>query len=376
MLTFKSLFFNTLIFFNNSVLSKKLQSETGVSNYAKNLSSIFDTNRDIKCISADLSKKLNLRNLFEPSFFRFWLYAQKSKTPDVLHNPWFAKWPEWSRDDKQWRRCLTVHDLIAWKHPEWFPSEVAGYKRRWSNWIKQSNFLICDSVATKNDLLELFPEVSENQTAVVYLGPSLKDGSHDTVKLSNHSAQLPSALLGREYLLSVCTIEPRKNLGRLLLAFKKFKEITKSDCLLALVGGTGWLQDINDLLRPLGKVSLDVVVTGYVPNEMLPSLYKNALAFLYPSLYEGFGLPVLDAMSMGVPVMTSNVSSLPEITGASALLVNPFNTDEIAAALCTIYSNSQLHKDLSAAGLERSKLFSWERCATETLQAYDKALAM
>ncbi len=344
-------------------------------NYAKNLSIIFDKNKDINCISSDFSKKTSPWHFFA-FFFKIWLHAQKFKTPDVLHNPWFAKWPEWSKDDKKWRRCLTVHDLIAWKHPEWFPSEVVGYRQRWSNWIKQSNFLICDSVATKNDLLELFPEVSPNQTAVVYLGPSLKDGSHDMEKTSNHSAKLPSALVGREYLLSVCTIEPRKNLGRLLLAFKEFKETIKSDCLLALVGGTGWLQDIDELLRPLGKFSSDVVVTGYVPSEMLSSLYKNALAFIYPSLYEGFGFPVLDAMSMGVPVITSNVSSLPEITAESALLVNPFHTDEIAEALCTIYSKSELRKDLSAAGLERSKLFSWERCAAETMQAYEKALAM
>jgi len=347
-----------------------------VSNYAKNLSSIFDKIRHIEFISEDFSKNLNLRNFFDPSFFKFWLFAQKSKTPDVLHNPWFGKWPEWSKDDKKWRRCLTVHDLIAWKHPEWFPSEVTGYRQRWCNWIKQSNFLICVSAATKNDLLEIFPEVLEKQTAVVYLGPSLKNGSHDTGNPSNHSANLPPALVGREYLLSVCTIEPRKNLGRLLLAYKEFKETTKSDCLLALVGGTGWLQDIEELLRPLGKFSSDVVVTGYVPNEMLSSLYKNALAFIYPSLYEGFGLPVLDSMSMGVPVITSNVSSLPEITGESALLVNPFQINEIAEALCTIYSKSELRKELSAAGLERSKLFSWERCAAETMQAYEKALAM
>ena len=347
-----------------------------MSNYAKNLSSIFDKNKDVECISSEFSKKTSLRLFFAPPFFKFGVYFQKSKTPHVLHNPWFAKWPEWSEDDKKWRRCLTVHDLIAWKHPEWFPSEVAGYRQRWSNWIKQSNFLICDSAATKNDLLELFPEVSENQTAVVYLGPTLKDSGHDTENRSYRAANLPPTLVGREYLLSVCTIEPRKNLGRLLLAFKKFKETTKSDCLLALVGGTGWLQDIEELLHSLGKFSSYVVVTGYVPNEMLSSLYKNALAFVYPSLYEGFGLPVLDAMSMGVPVMTSNVSSLPEITGESALLVNPFQTDEIAEALCRIYSNSELRKDLSAAGLERSKLFSWDRCAAETMQAYEKALAM
>ena len=365
-----------MVFLNKIILSNKRQSHTGVFNYAKNLVSLFDENKEVKCISSDFSKNTILSHFFDPSFSKFWLYAQKSKTPDVLHNPWFAKWPEWSKDDKKWRRCLTVHDLIAWKHPEWFPSEVAGYRQRWCNWIKQSNFLICVSAATKNDLLEIFPEVSENQTAVVYLGPTLMDSSHDVETPSNRAANLPPALVGREYLLSVCTIEPRKNLGRLLLAFKEFKETTKSDCLLALVGGTGWLQDIDELLRPLGKFSADVVLTGYVPSEMLPSLYKNALAFVYPSLYEGFGLPVLDAMSMGVPVMTSNVSSLPEITGESALLVNPFQTNEIAEALCTIYSKSELRKDLSAAGLERSKLFSWERCAVETMQAYEKARAM
>ena len=365
-----------MVFLNKIILSNKKQSHTGVFNYAKNLASIFNENKEVKCISSDFSKNTILSHFFNPSFFKFWLHAQKSKTPDVLHNPWFAKWPEWSKDDKKWRRCLTVHDLIAWKHPEWFPSEVGGYRQRWSNWIKQSHFLICASAATKNDLLEIFPEVSENQTAVVYLGPTLKDSSHNIENTSDLAANLPPSSVGREYFLSVCTIEPRKNLGRLLLAFREFKETTKSDCLLALVGGTGWLQDIEELLRPLGKFSADVVVTGYVSSEMLSSLYKNALAFVYPSLYEGFGLPVLDAMSMGVPVMTSNVSSLPEITGESALLVNPFQTNEIAEALCTIYSKSELRKDLSAAGLERSKLFSWDRCGAETMQAYEKARAM
>jgi glycosyltransferase involved in cell wall biosynthesis len=365
-----------VIFFNNAALSKKLKSETGVFNYAKNLSCILDKNKDIKCVSSAFRKKANLRLFFASPFFKFGLHERKSKTPDVFHNPWFAKWPEWTKDGKKWRRFLTVHDLIAWKYPEWFPVEVAGYKERWSNWIKQSHFLICDSVATQNDLLEIFPEVTENQTAVVYLGPTLQDSSCDMENPFNPAASLPPTLVGREYLLSVCTIEPRKNLGRLLLAFKEFKETTKSDCLLALVGGTGWLQDIDELLRPLGKFSSDVVVTGYVPSEMLLTLYKNALAFIYPSLYEGFGLPVLDAMSMGVPVMTSNVSSLPEITGKSALLVNPFHTDEIAEALCAIYSKCDLRKNLSKAGLERSKLFSWEKCAAETIQAYEKALDM
>ncbi len=288
----------------------------------------------------------------------------------VLHQPWFGKWPRWSLNSRRWRRCLTVHDLIAWRHPEWFEPKVLGYRDRWSKWIREADLLICDSVATQNDVLEFFPEKGIEQTEVVHLGPSFT-----SLSLSSENAllRLPESLEGREFLLSVCTLEPRKNLKRLLESYKIFKEQTRSECKLALVGGSGWGESVQPMVDGLGRYAKDVVVTGYVADEMLPLLYRRALAFVYPSLYEGFGLPVLDAMAMGAPVITSNISSIPEITGNAAVLVDPTSVEETADALCQLVEDSELRKRLSANGLGRAAQFSWKRCAEETKAAYARA---
>jgi alpha-1,3-rhamnosyl/mannosyltransferase len=219
--------------------------------------------------------------------------------------------------------------------------------------------------------LEFFPEKGIEQTEVVHLGPSFTSFSLGS---ENALLRLPESLEGGVgFLLSVCTLEPRKNLKRLLESYKIFKEQTRSECKLALVGGSGWGESVQPMVDGLGRYAKDVVVTGYVADEMLPLLYRRALAFVYPSLYEGFGLPVLDAMTMGAPVITSNISSIPEITGNAAVLVDPTSVDEIADALCQLVEDSELRKRLSADGLGRAAQFSWKRCAEETKAAYARA---
>jgi len=149
--------------------------------------------------------------------------------------------------------------------------------------------------------------------------------------------------------------------------------MTKSECKLALVGGSGWGESVQPMIDGLGRYAKDVVVTGYVADEMLPLLYRRALAFVYPSLSEGFGLPVLDAMTMGAPVITSNISSIPEIAGDAAVLVDPTSVEEIANGLCRVVEDSELRKRLSTDGLSRASQFSWKRCAKETKAAYARA---
>lgn len=286
----------------------------------------------------------------------------------VFHQPWFGKWPQWSAKSG-WTRCLTVHDLIAWRHPEWFDERTAGHRERWSRWIRDADCLICDSEATRTDLLDVFSGISPDRTAVVPLGPSF---SFETLEVND--SLLPQALRGRSYFLSVCTIEPRKNLRRLLQAFARFKDETGSDCLMVLVGGGGWLESLPEMLASVGKHRDAVLPTGYLPDEVLPTLYRGATGFVYPSLYEGFGLPVLDAMTVGVPVITSRVSSLPEITGEAAILVEPTDVEDIADALARVEGDLALRERLARQGRERSRLFGWERCARETKAVYASAI--
>ncbi len=379
------------------------RSRTGVYNYTKNLALEFLRDVDVRYalleggweyfIKARDSKALKIRKklpcgfqrltaqvVFHTSFARAiytsgewekWLSGLEPHGSGlrVLHQPWFGKWPKWSFNSVRWRRCLTVHDLIAWRHPEWFEPKVLDYRVRWEKWIREADFIICPSIATQNDLMHYFPDILEENTAVVNLGASLTSYS---VKSQNPLHRLPEGLEG-EFLLSVCTLEPRKNLNRLIEAYKIFKEKSKSECKLALVGGSGWGDSVQPIIDGLGRFKKDVIITGYVSDELLPRLYRSALAFVYPSLYEGFGLPVLDAMSMGVPVISSDISSIPEITSDAALLVNPLSVEEIADALCRVVESSELRKRLSANGLDRSAQFSWKRCAEETKAAYARA---
>jgi glycosyltransferase involved in cell wall biosynthesis len=172
------------------------------------------------------------------------------------------------------------------------------------------------------------------------------------------------------YILSVCTLEPRKNLVRVLEAYTDLKLKYKIPQHLVLVGKRGWLDNpIFDTVKRL-NLSDHVHFTGFVQDVDLPNIYAGADLFVYPSLYEGFGLPVLEAMACGVPVVTSNVSSLPEVAADAALLVDPKNIAAIASAMMNVLDNPQLSMALREKGLIRAKLFSWEKCADETFDVY------
>jgi glycosyltransferase involved in cell wall biosynthesis len=174
----------------------------------------------------------------------------------------------------------------------------------------------------------------------------------------------------------VATLEPRKNTKLLLEAFAKIhSSIPSTDVSLVLVGGKGWVKDdLASYSKRLG-VSDNVVFTGYLPDEVLPTVYSQALFFVYPSLYEGFGLPVLEAMQCGLPVITSNNSSLAEIATNAALLVDATSCDELTTAIETLLSDSNLRDRLRRAGISRASAYSWTSTATATVKAYNKALA-
>jgi glycosyltransferase involved in cell wall biosynthesis len=177
------------------------------------------------------------------------------------------------------------------------------------------------------------------------------------------------------YLLSVGSLEPGKNRGRILLALRILRDSGELDCALAIVGQPAWHYEAEvEMVSSLGLQD-HVRFLGYVPDEDMPALYSGASALVFPSLYEGFGLPVIEAMACGTPVITSAVGATAEVGHGAAILVDPRDVDAIASAIRSVLTDERLRGDLQDRGLARSSEFSWERTAEETLAVYQAVMA-
>jgi glycosyltransferase involved in cell wall biosynthesis len=181
----------------------------------------------------------------------------------------------------------------------------------------------------------------------------------------------------RPYLLTLCTLEPRKNLAAVIRAFVSLiRQNLDCDLNLVLVGIQGWKnKSIFDEINKSEKLKSRIFFTGFVPDQDLSAIYSGATCFVYPSLYEGFGLPPLEAMQCGVPVITSNVSSLPEVVGDAGMMVSPKDEEGLCRAIYRVASDQSLRASLAVKSLERAQQFSWSRCAQQTIQLYAKAAA-
>ncbi len=177
--------------------------------------------------------------------------------------------------------------------------------------------------------------------------------------------------LNSPYLLSVGTLEPRKNIRRLIGAFCSLPRDIRDNYQLVIAGGKGWLS--SDIYRTVTDMGMEsrIQFLGYVPEPDLPWLYCGATCFIYPSLYEGFGLPPLEAMAAGIPVIASNTSSMPEVLGNAGILVDPGSEEDIGSSVIKVLSNSDLRREMSNKGISRSALFSWEKTAAQTLKVYE-----
>jgi len=264
------------------------------------------------------------------------------------------------------RSVVTVHDLGYLSYPE---AHTAG-DRRYLDWstrwnARQATALLADSAATKADLVRAYG-VDGCKIHIAYLGrDELLAPVRDGRALADVQARY--GIAGR-YLLYVGTLQPRKNLARVIEAFACLAgDPAFSGLQLVLAGKKGWLY--ADLFAQVERMGLPgrVLFPGYIEDADLPALLSGALAFVFPSLYEGFGIPVLEAGACGVPVITSNTSSLPEIAGDAALLVDPHDVDAIAEAMRRLVTDDALRSELARRGLENVQRFSWEKCARETL---------
>jgi glycosyltransferase involved in cell wall biosynthesis len=263
---------------------------------------------------------------------------------------------------------FTMHDVSPFTHPEFYPKAI---RRRLCPMIerglKQAKHIICISENSRQTTSEYF-NIPLEKISVVYHGIDKRFQKQPPNKALSSVKQV----FGIEgpYLLYVGKLEARKNIARMLEAFYLYKQQTGSEHKLILVGRRFW--DLHGIDETIGRLKLkdSIVELGYVSDEELVSLYSAADLFLFPTLWEGFGFPVLEAMSCGLPVITSNVSCLPEIANGAAELVDPNSSESIATAINTVMRNKQRREQMIELGLQRVSEFSWERTAKQTLDVY------
>lgn len=290
----------------------------------------------------------------------------------VYHSPFYAL-PAEIRASKRVAKLLTVSDLIPVLRPEWFPDSETSV-RQVLDTLPPDAFVTTISEATKNDFCNYTGFDPARVTPILLAASS--DLFYPVTDEARKLAVRQQFGLGEgPYLLSLATLEPRKNIDHLIRCFVRLIEAGElpNDLNLVLVGTKGW--KIDALLAEVAKnerIRSRLVFTGFVPDADLAPLYAGALAFAYPSLYEGFGLPPLEAMQCGLPVITSNVSSLPEVVGDAALLVPPTDVDALCQALLTVVNSDAVRADLSAKAVKRATLFTWSTFIDEHVTLYKK----
>jgi glycosyltransferase involved in cell wall biosynthesis len=267
------------------------------------------------------------------------------------------------------RYVATIHDMIPLILPQWVTRKhrlvvTAAYRRL----VRQADRVITPSEATKADVVHHLG-INPERIAVIPWGCEERfqpTGDHERFGAVQRRYRLPT-----RYLLFVGTLEPRKNLTALLHAYAKLRAAGHDEDLkLVVAGRTGWLyREIFTAVKALG-LQKEVIFTGFVDDEDLPHLYRGAQLFVFPSLYEGFGLPILEAMASGVPVVTSRAASMPEVAGEAAMLVDPHDVQAIADGMRQVLYKDGLRDVLIQKGLARARHFTWESVAQKTLELY------
>ncbi|MGI0479178.1 glycosyltransferase family 4 protein [Geminocystis sp. CENA526] len=296
--------------------------------------------------------------LFVPKFDRFW------QDVDIIHGTDHYVYP--FSDGK---KVMTIHDLTFLKYPFYSNQIVKTYTQRIKKCLQWTDLIITFANSTKQDIMEYFGVKSEKivitSEASRYNNNYLKSKNIELIKSKiNYDFSQP-------YILFVSTIEPRKNIINLVKAFNLLKKNYGINHHLILVGQKGWNYETIFGEIENSEFKQDIHHLGYLSDEEVAVCYHLTDVFVYPSFYEGFGLPVLEAMTLGAPVITSNTSSLPEVAQDSALYINPEDYISLADTIYQVISQPDLREDLIMKGTARSKLYSWDRVAQETIKAYE-----
>ncbi|MGV0024197.1 glycosyltransferase family 4 protein [Phormidesmis priestleyi] len=310
--------------------------------------------------------KIPIEQLFPPQL--------QFENIDLFHFPFFKVG---NLEFVQSKPCIfTMHDLIPIKFPQYFKYRESRHLKNAIHRIrKEQDYVICVSEATKQDFCTLF-SMNPDRIFIVSNGvgeafyPAMDEA---TIATTTQKYQIPQS----PYILSLATLEPRKNLDFLVRGFLKYvRETHDQDTCLVLVGTLGWKYDrIFESLPEIDpKLRSRIILTDYIPDQDLSAIYSGASVFVYPSLYEGFGLPPLEAMQCGTPVITSNTSSLPEVVGDAGIMIDPHQEDELCQALSKVLNSAELRSEMSQKSLQRASQFSWKKCAEQTAEIYQIAI--
>jgi len=302
-------------------------------------------------------------------FPKFWTQVRFAwqvfrDAPDVLWMP-MHNVPILRR--RKMKVVVTIHDLAFKIFPSYFPPrDLAKLNRLSDHAIKNADQIIAVSNSTKNDILKFYPEISQDKITVVHHGFDSEIFSRKIITKEAERLMATYDLEPRTYLLYVGAIQPRKNLNVLIDAFEKIKTL-RPELKLVIAGAPAWqYQSTLDKIAS-SQFANDIIVTGVLNFSQIAALYQKAEVFVFPSLYEGFGIPVLEAMAAGVPVVLANNSSLPEVAGDSALYFETESSIDLTEKIESILKDEKLRKELIKKGSERVKEFSWEKCARQTL---------
>jgi glycosyltransferase involved in cell wall biosynthesis len=360
----------------------------GVGVYTHQLSNYFlkfDTSFDYTFFYGFFSKNLFVHKkgwFFTLSTFKFYLnkipfisrrmrmlkdllVSTYKKPFDLYFEPNFIIFPK----IKAKKIIATVHDFSFYKYPKWHPRERIEYfkKNFWPN-IKRADLVITPSQFIRNEALDFLPITAE-RIKVIHNG-------YDTDVFKLYSPEILSQVktklsLPTHFLLFFGALEPRKNLVRVIKAYLDLPKEIKKEVKLVIAGAPGWS---NKEIKLLIKKHKDIYNLGYIGTQILAYLYNLATVFVYPSLYEGFGIPPLEAMACGCPVIASQKSSLEEVCGEAAFYVDPYNISSIGTAILKVLNDISLQTSLRERGLNRIRHFSWKRTALEHLNTFHGVL--
>jgi len=269
------------------------------------------------------------------------------------------------------KKILTVHDLAVWKHPDLFARPERRQARSiTSSTLKNVEKIITVSRATASDIKEIF-KVGDEKIKVIH------NGIDKRFFIAPRAVQIKKNLLKyrikKDYILYLGQLEPRKNLTRLIGAFTELKRrYLKENFQLVIAGRSGWLAKEIRHIATETEYYEDIIFTGYVEPDDLTSIFGGAKLFVFPSIYEGFGMPVVEAMACQVPVVLSDTPALKEVAAGAGVFVNPYNISGLAEAMWKVLNNNSLRETLIKNGLERAHQFNWEKCARETLKVYEE----
>ena len=373
-------------------ISQKVHPGTGVDTYTRNLVRevlrlnsagkheyiLFGTSLRRKHIFDFFSAQLRMEGLrFKSSFWllpptfttQLWNQIHHFKIERLIGKIDLFHSSDWTQPPTGAKKVTTIHDLVVYKHPESSHPQIISVQKKKLDWSKKEcDAIIVDSLATKKDCHKLLMIPNEKMHVIpLAAGNNVNEfaSKNDSEKEIEIHRVRDKYQLTKPYILAVGTREPRKNLERLVEAVKKISGVD-----LVIVGKFGWG---NSIRTKQLKIENNSKILGFVSEQDVQPIYAGAIAYVHPSLYEGFGITIVEAMTLGVPVITSNVSCLPEAGGDAALYINPHNVDDIRKKIIEVIQLSpEKRKILIQKSLNQAKKFSWEKTARETLKVYEE----